>query len=187
MYQYRTPKDKMTVLINFITVIKKSVGVRESENEYIRFIVYYLIKTEPMMLKSTLRFIKLFRTALHFKSTEEPYYDLMVEAIGYIEKISYSDFRITLEEFESRYNLCGKLCSARLEEQLGMWKIGSTFLNKEKAEKEEKQQRLVREIQQALNKVKKYAGKEFDKLTVAQLKEIIEVQAQIAEKIKDIS
>eukprot|EP00826_Nyctotherus_ovalis_P054386 TRINITY_DN7116_c0_g6_i1.p1 TRINITY_DN7116_c0_g6~~TRINITY_DN7116_c0_g6_i1.p1 ORF type:complete len:197 (+),score=59.43 TRINITY_DN7116_c0_g6_i1:536-1126(+) len=185
IYQYRTPKDKMTVLINFITVIMKSVGKKESNDEYIPFIVYYLIRTEPMMLKSTLRFIKLFRCSRHF-AVEKPSYHLIAESVAFIEKTSYTDFRITLEEFESRYTLCEKLCSARLEEQLSIWKSGTAFVAREKAEKEERQQRLVKEIQVLLGKVRKSVGKEFNKLTVAQLKEVIDVQAQIAEKIKNL-
>lgn len=186
VHQYRTPKDKMTVLINFVTVIMKSVGKKESNNEYIPFIVYYLIRTEPMMLKSTLRFIKQFRSSQHF-AVEKPFYHLVAASVAFIEKIGHSDFRITLEEFESRYSLCEKLCSARLEEQLCVWKSGATFVAGEKAEKEERRQRLVREVQTLLGKVRKSVGKEFGKLTVAQLKEIIDVQAQIAERIKNLA
>lgn len=187
IHQYRTPKDKMTIIINFITVVIKSAGEKESDNDYIPFIVYYLIKAEPMLLKSTLRFIKVFRNNKRFESTEERYYNLFALAVNFIENITYTQFRTTAEEFEAKYGLHEKLCGFRLEEQLAMWQHGSIAIEKEKVKKEEEQKRIIKEVQQLLSKTKKYVLKDFGKLTVTQLKEIAEVQAQLMEKLKEIT
>ncbi len=68
LHHYRTPKDKLVVLINFVTVIARSSeemkpGTEQKKgyadmDRLLTLVIYYLIKTQPLMLKSTARFIK---------------------------------------------------------------------------------------------------------------------------------
>ena len=187
MNQYRTPKDKMTVLINFTTIIMKSIDKKEDDKEYIPYIVYYLIKSQPMMMKSTLRFIKLFRNNDHFKLNEERYYNLISSAVDYIEKINFGEFRMTQEEFESKYSLNEKLCKVRFEEQLGLWRYGPMFIDKEQKSKSDERSKTIKELQKIIGKTRKLIGKDFGKLTVTELKEIVETQEKIIETLKNVS
>eukprot|EP00826_Nyctotherus_ovalis_P015814 TRINITY_DN14529_c0_g1_i2.p1 TRINITY_DN14529_c0_g1~~TRINITY_DN14529_c0_g1_i2.p1 ORF type:complete len:177 (+),score=69.90 TRINITY_DN14529_c0_g1_i2:728-1258(+) len=175
----------MVILINFVTAIMKSIGVRE-DKEYIPYIAYYLIKTEPTMLKSTLRFIKLFRNAERLKAAEGQYYSLIADAVSFIEQVNFNDCRMKLEEFDAKYTLCEKMCGARFEELLMVWRHASTLIEKEKQQKEEKQMKVIIELWKILEQTRKLIGKDFERLTVVELKEIAEVQAQVAQKGEEL-
>lgn len=177
----------MIVLINFITVIIKSVGEKSSNVEYVPFIAYYLIKSEPMMMKSTLRFIKLFRNKERLKGSEGEYLELMTSAVDYIDRVNFEDLKMTSEDFETKYSLYEKLCSARFEEQLGIWRYGPVLIESEKDRKAEEHRKTLKEIQKILKNAKKHSTKGFNDITIGEVKSMIEIQSQIIEKLKNVS
>ena len=185
VYQYRTPKDKIMVFINFIENVIKLVGERE-EKMYMLYIAYCLIKSEIMMLKASLRFIKLFRNAERLKSFEGRYFNLMNEAVFFIDKLNSHDLNMTPEEFDAKYVMCEKMCGARFEEQITIWRYAPILVQKEKSETEKRQKRILQEVEKILGKTKKLLWRELDKLAVAQLKEIAAVHIQLVNKVEEL-
>jgi len=194
IHSYRTPKDKMVVLVNFITVVAKSSEQlsKTPENnkekpaeidKFLPLVIYYLIKCQPSMLKSTVRFIKLFRNRERFTFSEGYYHTLIVSALDFIEKIGPDKIEMKPEDFESKYTYYGKLCEARIEEQLAIWRYAPILKEKNEKKKDDSAQEILKEIRKLSNKVKGFVNGIFEKLTIGQLKQITETQAQICKKI----
>eukprot|EP01022_Parablepharisma_sp_SALTPOND_P027035 TRINITY_DN65551_c0_g1_i1.p1 TRINITY_DN65551_c0_g1~~TRINITY_DN65551_c0_g1_i1.p1 ORF type:complete len:296 (-),score=30.65 TRINITY_DN65551_c0_g1_i1:707-1594(-) len=193
IHNFRTPKDKMVVLINFITVIARSSTASDAERSKERFseidkflplVIYYLVKIQPMMLKSTLRFIRLFRNRGRFVSAEGYYHALMSSAVNFIEKVGPEQLDMKPEVFEANYALHEKLSGAKIEEQMVIWRYGPAFMEKAEKKKDEQAKKILKEVKNCANKTKGILSGGFDKMSISQLKQIVEAQAQILEALK---
>ena len=135
------------------------------------------------MLKSTVRFIKHFRNRDRFTFSEGYYHTLIVSAIDFIEKIGPDKLEMKAEDFEVKYTLHGKLCEARIEEQLSIWRYAPILQEKIEKKKDENAKNVLKEVKILANKIKGLVNGAFEKLTIGHLRQIIETQAQIIKKL----
>ena len=191
---YRTPKDKIVILINFVTIVARSASSsNDTENPNLHFsevddffplVIYYLIKIHPPMLKSTLRFIQLFRNPDRLISAEGYYHSLMLSAIDFIEKIGPKTIDISEDKFKETYSQCEKLSRASLIEQTGIWQY-EPVETKAMTQNELKIKATTKELKKLLKR--KNHSCNFDNMTLDQIKEVVEIQTLIIEKIKGLS
>ncbi len=125
----------------------------------------------------------MFRNKERFKASEGYYHTLITSAVDFIEKIGPDKLDIKKEEFETKYVLHEKLAEARVEEELLLWRYGSAIVEKTDKAKENQARLLLKDLRKTVAKSKSLVAQNFDKLTVAQLRQLVETQAEIIQKL----
>ena len=110
-----------------------------------------------------------------------------MSAIDFIEKMGPEKLEIKKEEFENIYVLHEKLGEARIEEQLMLWRYGAAFVARVEKTKEEQARGILKEVKGLASQNKGLVSQGFEKLTIAQLKKIVETQAAIIQKLNEVS
>jgi len=177
----------MIIFINVITVIARSTSKGDSpENQFSEmddffpFVIYYLIRIHPPMLKSSLRFIKLFRNPGRLISAEGYYHSVMLSAVDFIEKIGPKAIGMKDKEFRDTYFQCERKSVKELEEQVSIWQYQPKEIQHQK---NYQLHSVVKKVIQLLDKT----PCRFENMTFEQLKEIIDTQGIMIEKFKSIS
>jgi hypothetical protein len=104
--QFKCPKDKAIILINFCNILSSMVNNRPKRNnmsagadEVYPLIVYTLLKSGIRKLKSNISYIKMFRHPVRLSSQEEYYHTAMDTAVGFLENMSAKDLGMGEAEF----------------------------------------------------------------------------------------
>jgi hypothetical protein len=177
----------MVIFINVITVIARSTSKGENSeaqfsevDDFFPLIIYYLIRIHPPMLKSSLRFIKLFRNPERLVSAEGYYHSLMLSTVDFIEKVGPKTISMKDKEFRDTYFQCERKSVKELEEQASIWQY----------QPEETQHQKNYQLHFVVKKVIQLLDKtpcKFENITFEQLKEIVDAQGIMIEKFKSIS
>jgi hypothetical protein len=88
-------------------------------DEVYPLIVYALLKSNVMKLKSNLNYIKTFRHESRMESSDEYYFTTVYTAVGFIEDINYKQLNITKDDFI-------RLCAEGEERELERMKMPKT-------------------------------------------------------------
>eukprot|EP00826_Nyctotherus_ovalis_P013309 TRINITY_DN13577_c0_g3_i1.p1 TRINITY_DN13577_c0_g3~~TRINITY_DN13577_c0_g3_i1.p1 ORF type:complete len:179 (+),score=33.32 TRINITY_DN13577_c0_g3_i1:609-1145(+) len=177
----------MVIFVNVVTVIARSASGGENNgtqfgevDDFFPLVIYYLIKVHPRMLKSTLRFIKLFRNPERLVAAEGYYHSLMLSAVDFIERINTETVGIDANEFRAKYSECERMSMNELEEQVSIWQY-------QPEEEPVQENRKLRHVVKEITKMLDITPCKFENTTFEQLKEIVEAQAMMIEKLKNIS
>ncbi len=105
--QYKTPKKKCKILIDFCNIISSMVceNTKKSKlagaDEVFPIIVYTLIKGNINKLKSNINFIRHFRHSTRLESEDDYFCTTVSSAIEFIDNLTYQNLNLTEEEFDN--------------------------------------------------------------------------------------
>lgn len=91
--QFKTPKDKVIILINFVYILNTMINENSLKkkpsgaDEVFPIVVYAILKSGVCKLKSNMKYIKSFRHYSRLESAEEYYFTTISSAIEFIEKL----------------------------------------------------------------------------------------------------
>jgi hypothetical protein len=115
--QYKPPKDKGVILINFCNILTSMITENANKSqtkiagadEVFPMVVYVILKGNIRKLKSNLRYIQLFRHETRLESQEEYYFTTINSALEFIENSNYNklnikeiDFNMSLDESDKK-------------------------------------------------------------------------------------
>jgi hypothetical protein len=103
--EYKTPKDKIIILINFCNIITSMINEHSKNkpnniagaDEVYPLVVYAILKGNIRKIKSNINYIKNFRHCSRLESAEEYYFTTIYTALGFIENIKYKNLNIITE------------------------------------------------------------------------------------------
>jgi hypothetical protein len=96
--QYRSPKEKANVIVNFCNYICSKYKLTDKAN-IIKFIVFCILKSNITNLKAHVKFIGLFRHKTSINSEEDYFLSLVFQSIEFIERMNSSHLKIKKSEF----------------------------------------------------------------------------------------
>lgn len=105
--QFKPPKDKVIVLINFCNILTSMITEKAQNSqmkitgadEVFPMVVYVLLKANVKKLKSNLKYIQLYRHETRLESQEEYYLTTINSAVEFIENMNYNKLNIKESEF----------------------------------------------------------------------------------------
>lgn len=116
--QFKTPRDKVIILINFVYILNTMINENSKKkkpsgaDEVFPIVVYAILKSGIRKLKSNMKYIKNFRHFSRLESAEEYYFTTISSAIEFIEKlklehlahIDHNEFIKSCNEQEKKIN-----------------------------------------------------------------------------------
>ncbi|KAK5580872.1 hypothetical protein RB653_000896 [Dictyostelium firmibasis] len=102
---YKTPRDKMVCVYNCCKVIFKLLksvnpnGNPSGADEFLPILIYVVLKSNPLMLKSNITYVNTFRDQSRMMTEIACYFTHLVSAVSFIENIS-TPIDLTIEESE---------------------------------------------------------------------------------------
>ena len=121
--QFKPPKDKGVILINFCNILTSMITENANKNhtkiagadEVFPMVVYVILKGNVKKLKSNLRYIQLFRHETRMESQEEYYFTTINSAMEFIENSNYNKLNIKEIEFNSSCDQMDKIELERMK------------------------------------------------------------------------
>lgn len=105
--QYKTPKKKIKILIDFCNIVSSMVcdngskGKLAGAEEVFPIIVYVIIKAKANKLKANLNFIRHFRHTSRLESEDDYYFTTISQAIQFLDDLTHQQLNISESEFIS--------------------------------------------------------------------------------------
>lgn len=105
--QFKPPKDKGVMLINFCSVLTSMITENANKSqtkiagadEVFPMVVYAILKANIRKLKSNLKYIQLFRHEARLESIEDYYFTTINSAMEFLEKSAKHD-KLNIKEME---------------------------------------------------------------------------------------
>ena len=123
--QFKPPKDKGVILINFCNILTSMITENASKSskiagadEVFPMVVYAILKGNIRKLKSNLSYIQLFRHETRLESQEEYYFTTINSALEFIENSSYNKLNIKEAEFNYFCQEAEKMELQRMKNQV---------------------------------------------------------------------
>jgi predicted transcriptional regulator len=106
--EFKTPKDKIIILLNFCNIITSMINEHSRNrnniagaDEVYPLVVYAILKGNIRKMKSNINYIKNFRHSTRLESAEDYYFITIYTAIGFVENLKYKNLKISEGEFSS--------------------------------------------------------------------------------------
>ena len=106
--QFKPPKDKGVILINFCNILTSMITENSNKSskiagadEVFPLVVYAILKGNVRKLKSNLKYIQLFRHETRLESQEEYYFTTINSALEFIENSNHNKLDIKEAEFNA--------------------------------------------------------------------------------------